>query len=98
MADELRTCTFIELVNYRNFYLEKHNNSDMHLVTGSYEEAIKDCATNHAFSSLWTVHALASVVKQPILSVYPPVNGLNDKCIGILTVLGTRYKSTAPKI
>ena len=41
----------------------------------SYNESLKDCCTEGAYSSIWTIMALSSVVGLPINSVYPPMNG-----------------------
>jgi len=40
--------------------------------------------SRNGYSSLWTIHALASVIDRSLTSVYPPVNGLSDKCLGIV--------------
>ena len=37
-----------------------------------------------AFSSAWTVQAAATVLQRNIVSVYPALNGVLDKIVGIL--------------
>ena len=44
----------------------------------SFEESLKACCTEGAYSSIWTIMALSTVVGLPISSFYPPMNG--SKC------------------
>ena len=46
--------------------------------TADYDEAIIDCAKEGAYSCIWTLCGLATVVGRDIISVYPAVNGPND--------------------
>ena len=55
-----------------------------HYISGSFNEAIRDCAKNCTFSTAYAIHAASSVIGRPIRSFYPPINGLFDKSIGIL--------------
>ena len=45
----------------------------------TYDKTIHQCAVDGGYASVWAVAALASVIKRPIISVYPKgVNGDND--------------------
>ncbi|XP_071958450.1 uncharacterized protein [Antedon mediterranea] len=83
-AAELRTRTAIEMVSHRKFYQSVHVRSGILLVSPDLEEACLDCAQNGCYSSAWTIHAASSVLGRPIRSIYPPVNGLHDRCYEIM--------------
>ena len=61
--------------------------------TADYNEAIIDCAKEGAYSCIWTLCGLATVVGRDIISVYPAVNGPNDAGALILNhVLSPRIR------
>ena len=64
----------------------------LHLVSDSYDGALRDCVANNA-SSAWTVHACASVISRSLKSVYPQVNGIQDPCISDLNAVGCNIPS-----
>lgn len=84
LAKELRVRTCIEMVVNREMYTRMHRHTGVVLVSPDYSKAVKDCATDWAYSSAWTISAAATVMKTRIVSIYPPVNGLLDNTISIL--------------
>ena len=58
--------------------------SGVKFVSSDYGEAFKECAVDGAFSSAWTMQATATVVQRNIVSIYPALNGVLDKSVGIL--------------
>ena len=65
------------------------------LVSPDYEEAFRDCALDGAFSSAWTIQAAVTVLQREIVSIYPALNGILDKCVSILnTTFQPRTKPT----
>lgn len=76
LASEIRVRTFIEMFQYKEFYLSQHLGSrTFSSVCASYSKALRNCGHNFAFSCEWTIHAAASVCTRSIMSVYPKVNG-----------------------
>ena len=93
-AAELRVLTCIEMLEHSDYYKRQHKTTGLHLVTQDYNKAVVDCAIDRNFSCAWTIHALSSVLKIPIRSVYPTVNELLDNSIPILnTVFKPRVAS-----
>ncbi|XP_076062752.1 uncharacterized protein LOC143037942 [Oratosquilla oratoria] len=84
LATNLRVRTVIEMVLNAEFYKEKNNDPIWNDLCPTYEDACRDCALSKD-SSLWTVHALATVVGTPIVAVYPAVNGMQDSAIAALS-------------
>ena len=87
LATELRVRASMELVQNREYYEKFHLGDRLHLVSDKYDVAVRDCITNYAFSSAWTVHACASVISRSIKSVYPPVNGILDPSVSVLNAV-----------
>ena len=87
LATELRVRASMELVQNREYYEKFHLGNRLHLVSDKYDVAVRDCITNYAFSSAWTVHACASVISRSIKSVYPPVNGILDPSVSVLNAV-----------
>ena len=86
-AVELRVLTCLEMLEHSDYYKRQHKTTALHLVTQDYNKAVVDCAIDRNFSCAWIIHALSSVLKIPIRSVYPPVNGLLDNSIPILNTV-----------
>ena len=96
-SSELKVKTCIEMTLNENFYVNFHSNTNIPLVSPSFEQSKLDCAINGRYSSCWALHATSNVIKKPIKSVYPVVNGLVDGYIGILnTTLIPRIKAKKP--
>ena len=72
------------MVTNAELYTEMHRQSGLEVVSPSYKEACQSCACNGGYSSAWTIQAAATVIRAPILSVYPPVIGMMDMCVRIL--------------
>ncbi|KAK3103000.1 hypothetical protein FSP39_015680, partial [Pinctada imbricata] len=83
-SEELRLRTAIEMVLYKDYYVSANKHSDIALCSPDIDVAVNDCTQNKSFSSAWTMHAAASVIRRPIKSVYPVINGPADQCVSIL--------------
>ncbi|KAL8578090.1 hypothetical protein ACOMHN_055410 [Nucella lapillus] len=93
LAVELRVRCCIEMVVYDSFYRWQENFTDLQRCAPEYQESCVNCATPGEDSSVWTLSALATVVRRNIESVYPSVNGKIDPAISILnTVFPPRGK------
>jgi hypothetical protein len=47
--------------------------------SASIDDAIRDCVSASGYSGLWTMLALASLLRRKLISHYPTVNGGSDK-------------------
>ena len=95
MACELRVRTSVELVLNFEYYKNHHQYRDFMRVSPDLEEACRMCALDRKYSSIFTMQALSSVIGREIVSVYPAINGLLDKCLSILnTVLLPRISTS----
>lgn len=94
-ATELRVRTCVELVTNKQKYV---GSGMFELVSPDYDESCRDAATDGGYSSVWTMMAAASVIGQPIQSIYPPLNGILDQTVGILNTIlkPTESKSFNP--
>ena len=85
MATELRVRTVMELTAFFDAYLINGNNDFKEVCGVAYHEAIHDCAVDGGYSSIWTLCGLASVIKRPVVSVYPQsINGAHDRVSSVL--------------
>jgi hypothetical protein len=99
LANEFRVRTCVEMSNFRQFYEAKHRETGLKLVSPDYEQAFRDCALDGAFSSAWTIQAASTVLKRDIVSIYPALNGVLDRCVAILnTTFQPRTKPTGRPI
>lgn len=78
----VKTC--IEMATNAKYYQNAHQTTNIPIISGSLNTATTECCKNGVYSSAWTIHAASTVVKRPVKSVYPVVNGPADKYIGIL--------------
>lgn len=93
LATELRVRCCIEMVVYEAFYKWQDKYSQLSKCAPDYVESCLNCATPNEDSCVWTLSALASVVRRHIESIYPPVNGKMDRAIQTLnTVFAPRNK------
>ncbi|XP_033096396.1 vertnin-like isoform X1 [Anneissia japonica] len=83
-ATEIRLLTALEMLENQLYYEHIHAGSRISHVSPDFEISCKDCLREGGFSSAWTMHAAASVLERPIISIYPPLNGLVDNCFVIL--------------
>lgn len=81
LATELRVRCCIEMVVYEAFYKWQKNYMLLSACAPEYPESCINCATLNEDSCVWTLSALASVVRRPIRSVYPAVNGKMDRAV-----------------
>lgn len=89
LAAELRLRCCVEMVKYQNYYRYQKNHHLLASCAPDYADSCIDCAFIDEGSSVWTMAALASVVRRPITSVYPNVNGLSDLAV---EALNTTFK------
>jgi hypothetical protein len=78
LAVELRVRCCIEMVKYEQYYRYQPHFQQLARLAPEYTESCIDCALMDEGSSVWTLSALASVIRRPIKSVYPSVNGPSD--------------------
>lgn len=80
-AKELRLQTAIELI-INEIYCKGLYRQDVkwHCLNTSYEEAIQLCL-NSGETAGWTIHATSTVLRCPIKSMYPAVNGPKDPAV-----------------
>lgn len=77
-AAELRLRTSVEMALNSDNYTSRDDYEQLMENSPSFHASLKDCCSEGAYSSIWTIMALSSVVGLPINSVYPPMNG--PKC------------------
>ena len=95
-STELRVRSCIEMVANKKEQIESKKQTNIHLVSPDYNEAIRACAVDGSFSSAWTISAAATVLNRKITSVYPPVNGLMDRVVPILHTTFLPLNKTPP--
>ena len=81
---EMHWQSAIELLLQKEYYETYHATHSLDPISPTYKEACLDATKNHAYSSSWNPKAAASVLQQPIQSIYPTVNGILDKSAAIL--------------
>ena len=84
-AAELRLRTSVEMALNADTYQRREDYDQLMTHSPSYSASMKDCCTEGAYSSIWTMMALSSVVGLPIKSVYPPMNGTQCKAHNALS-------------
>ena len=80
LSTELRVRTVLEMTENENWYIEQNRYTEMNLTTSTFKESLLECGKG-GWCSPWVIHALANVIYQPIVTLYPPVNGLLDRCV-----------------
>ncbi|KAG0720132.1 Vertnin [Chionoecetes opilio] len=81
LALELRIRTALELIINRQEYERLHNKDRYwNLLNTDYHQAVYDCIRGSS-STGWTLHAAASALRRPIVSLYPAVNGMLDPAV-----------------
>ena len=75
---QLKLQTAIELCLNGVHYKNKQKVKGFGNISSTYAEACLEAAKDGAYSGTWQMQALASVIGRPIISVYPPFNGLLD--------------------
>ena len=78
MSEELLVRTVIEMVTNAEKYKKHPIARDYMSLSPYYKEACMDCGKQKGWSSIWTMLALATVIRRAIVSVYPPCNGMKD--------------------
>ncbi|KAK7108168.1 uncharacterized protein [Littorina saxatilis] len=87
LACELRVRCCIEMVNFASYYRYQKSHHMLARCAPDYTESCIDCALVDEGSSIWTLSGLASVVRRPIMSVYPNVNGPSDPAVQALNAV-----------
>lgn len=90
-ADELRVRTVIEMVMNAEKYKSSPSAKTYLTLAPNYKDACVECGRNGAYSSVWTIVALTSVIGRPIHSVYPPCNGTDGSNGFIVRSLNTTF-------
>ena len=86
-APELRVRTSVEMALNADTYKRRLDYDQLLAHSPSYSASMKDCCTEGAYSSIWTMMALSAVIGLPIKSVYPPMNGTKCKAHTALSKL-----------
>ena len=86
-AAEHRLRMSVEMALNADTYQRRLDYDQLMTHSPSYSASMKDCCTEGAYSSIWTMMALSSVVGLPIKSVYPPMNGTQCKAHNALSKL-----------
>ncbi|KAK7480173.1 hypothetical protein BaRGS_00028558 [Batillaria attramentaria] len=72
------------MVTFSAFYQWQQNHETLRLYAPDYVDSCLNCATPNEESCVWTMSALTSVIGTPIKSIYPAVNGQEDRAISAL--------------
>ena len=72
---ELRLRTSVEMALNADAYTCREDYDQLMTHLPSFNASLEDCCTEGAYSSIWTIMALSSVIGLPIKSVYPAMNG-----------------------
>ena len=75
---ELRYKTCLEMVLNEGTVSSHKSRASLLLLSPDYNVAARNCARIGQFSSVWTMIALCNVIKVPIKSLYPCLNGSKD--------------------
>ena len=96
LALELRFRTCVEMAYRRREYVNHHLGERFREIS-NFHESIEDCARSNP-SSIWTMLALASVTERTIVSMYPYVNGPDDRYAQIANVFLRPLTSERPEL
>ena len=92
---ELRVRCCIELMTQREHY----DNDDFDDVAERYEVECCDTARDGKYAGIFSIMAASTVLKRPIQSIYPPVNGMTDPAVRKLNMLALpRVATLTPAI
>ena len=91
LTTELRSRCTVEMVTYEAYYRWQKGYVKLSNCAPEYPESCINCALGED-SDVWTMSALTSVIRRPIQSIYPPVNGKMDHMI---EALNTTFKPRA---
>ncbi|XP_078487868.1 uncharacterized protein LOC144745817 [Ciona intestinalis] len=98
LALKLRVVCCLQMVLHFEKYQQHQSAKSIRLVSPTLESACLDCAVPGAYSSAWTILALADVLNRPIRCLYPPCNGANDAVVPILSTTYVPQKVCSPQI
>ena len=76
MATELRVRCCVELVLNEKLYQRAHDAKELYLGSPSFDEECAQVLINDKWVSMWSMHAVASVIGKRIRSVFPCMNGV----------------------
>jgi hypothetical protein len=74
-ARELRVKTCIQMCNNMDRYLTSPDAGNILLQSPTFEDDCRDCSIDSAWSSAWSIMALADVIGHFIKTHYPPMYG-----------------------
>lgn len=78
LSIELRYKTCLEMFLNREKIQEHKDRASFHLLSPSYDNALKSCARPGQYSSVWTILGICNVIQLPMDILYPAVNGTKD--------------------
>ena len=78
ISTELRLLCALEIILHDEFYKSIHDKLRLDAVSVPIFEACRDAMIDRKWSSVWHVMGCATILDRPIISVYPPVNGVAD--------------------
>ena len=78
ITTELRLLCALEIILHDEYYKSIHDNLGLDVVSIPILEACRDAVIDRKWSSVWHVMGCATILDRPIISVYPPVNGVAD--------------------
>ena len=74
-ATELRIRTVIELMACFDFYYEEYAAVSFEDICGvTFDDTIYEITVDGGYASVWAVCGLSSVIRRPIISLYPAMN------------------------
>ena len=82
----LRVWTCMELTLGANWYEQRYS-KDIALHSPTVQEACLAAARNGAYSSAWAIAAASSVLHREVFTLFPPVNGPQDKAALDLSIV-----------
>lgn len=74
-ATEIRVRTCIQMCTNSDKYVARPDAVNTMILSPSFEDACRDCATDNEWSSAWAIMAIADVIGLSIRAHYPPMYG-----------------------
>ena len=85
LSSELRYKAALTMLLHKELVTNACKNlSDIVIVSPDYKDAVNSCLTLGSYSCAWTIMSVSLVIDRSIASIYPPVNGPQDKVPNML--------------
>lgn len=84
---ELRVRKCLEMISIKDRIVSLPIATDLLILSPNYIASVFTCAKAGGYSSIWTIFALYNVVGCTIESIYPPMNGDQDRPFLLLNIL-----------